>query len=132
GSIFPMDLAVSEVRLAERRLFTGFVRDIPERKRAELRQSIQYATVRALAEATSVSEGAPQVMKALCEVLGWRHGEFWNVDREANLIHYVDSWSSDGADHGWQPAQVPARTSFTRGEGIPGRVWAAAKPGWIS
>jgi PAS domain S-box-containing protein len=35
GSIFPLDLAVSEVRLADRRLFTGFIRDITERKRAE-------------------------------------------------------------------------------------------------
>jgi PAS domain S-box-containing protein len=37
GSIFPLDLAVSEVRLANRRLFTGFIRDITERKRAEER-----------------------------------------------------------------------------------------------
>ena len=35
GAQFPMDLSVSEVRLADRRLFTGFVRDITERKRAE-------------------------------------------------------------------------------------------------
>ncbi len=34
GTIFPMDLSVSEVRLAERRLFTGLVRDITERKTA--------------------------------------------------------------------------------------------------
>ena len=35
GSSFPMDLSVSEVRLADRRLFTGFVRDISQRKRLE-------------------------------------------------------------------------------------------------
>ena len=35
GTIFPMDLSVSEVRLADRRLFTGFIRDITERKTAE-------------------------------------------------------------------------------------------------
>jgi PAS domain S-box-containing protein len=35
GAIFPMDLSVSEVRLANRRIFTGFARDITERKRLE-------------------------------------------------------------------------------------------------
>jgi len=35
GSIFPMDLAVSEVRDERTRLFTGIVRDITERKRLE-------------------------------------------------------------------------------------------------
>jgi len=35
GSVFPMDLSVSEVKLHNRRLFTGFVRDITERKRLE-------------------------------------------------------------------------------------------------
>jgi two-component system, LuxR family, sensor kinase FixL len=35
GTVFPMDLSVSEVRLANRRMFTGFVRDITERKQLE-------------------------------------------------------------------------------------------------
>jgi PAS domain S-box-containing protein len=35
GTVFPMELSVSEVRLADRRLFTGFIRDITERKEAE-------------------------------------------------------------------------------------------------
>jgi len=35
GTPFPIDLSVSEVRLASRRLFAGFIRDITERKRLE-------------------------------------------------------------------------------------------------
>lgn len=35
GTIFPMDLSVSEARLATGRVFTGFIRDITERKRLE-------------------------------------------------------------------------------------------------
>jgi PAS domain S-box-containing protein len=37
GGVFPMDLAVSEVKLTDRRLFTGFVRDITERKKVDAR-----------------------------------------------------------------------------------------------
>jgi PAS domain S-box-containing protein len=41
GSVFPIELTVSELKLDDRRLFTGFVRDISVRKQAEeaLRQS---------------------------------------------------------------------------------------------
>jgi two-component system CheB/CheR fusion protein len=35
GGVFPMDLSVSEVKLADRRIFTGFIRDITERKQLE-------------------------------------------------------------------------------------------------
>jgi PAS domain S-box-containing protein len=38
GSMFPIDLAVSEVVLADRRIFTGFVRDITERKQVQQMQ----------------------------------------------------------------------------------------------
>jgi PAS domain S-box-containing protein len=43
GSTFPMELAVSEFHVGERRFFTGIVRDITERKRLEqeLRQRLQ-------------------------------------------------------------------------------------------
>ena len=35
GMLFPVDLSVSEVKLSDRRIFTGFIRDITERKRLE-------------------------------------------------------------------------------------------------
>jgi len=37
GSVFPMELAVGEVNLGGRRLFTGFVRDLTERQATERR-----------------------------------------------------------------------------------------------
>ncbi|MHC4547351.1 MAG: PAS domain-containing sensor histidine kinase [Planctomycetota bacterium] len=45
GSDFPIDLSVSEVRVGDRRLFTGFVRDITERKQASeaLRRERDFA-----------------------------------------------------------------------------------------
>ncbi len=46
GSTFPMELAVGEMRLAEGRFFTGFVRDLTERQRTETRlQELQSELV---------------------------------------------------------------------------------------
>lgn len=45
GSLFPMDLAVSEVQLPDRRLFAGFIRDLTDRKEAERALSYYAAIV---------------------------------------------------------------------------------------
>lgn len=130
GTVFPMELSISEVRLADRRLFTGFVRDITEKKRAELRQQIQYATAGALAESSSLSEGAPRVMRHICGIMGWRFGEFWAVDREASVIHHVESWYP-GGPNGSEWEVITARIACGRGSGLPGQVWATGQPTWV-
>jgi len=43
GTMFPMQLAVGEARVSGRRIFTGFIHDITERKQAEQEvQALQY------------------------------------------------------------------------------------------
>jgi PAS domain S-box-containing protein len=42
GNVFPMELSVGEVRLGDRRLFTGLIRDISERR--ELEQAVATAS----------------------------------------------------------------------------------------
>jgi PAS domain S-box-containing protein len=44
GSLFPMELSVNEVKLKNRRLFTGFIRDITARKESE-KSLLHYAAL---------------------------------------------------------------------------------------
>jgi PAS domain S-box-containing protein len=75
GTTFPMDLAVSEVWLGERRLFTGILRDITQRKWTEERllQAERLAAIgEAMAGLAHESRNALQRSQACLEMLSRR------------------------------------------------------------
>lgn len=96
GSVFPIDLAVSEVRLADRRLFTGFIRDISERKKLEkeileitdreqrrLGQDLHDGLCQHLAGIELMSEVLEQKLAARSKDVAGRAGEIAKHVRDA-------------------------------------------------
>ena len=72
GTVFPMDLSVSEVRLANRRMFTGFVRDITERKQLE-KEIIEISNREQQRIGQDLHDGLCQELagiEMMCEALG--------------------------------------------------------------
>jgi two-component system, sensor histidine kinase and response regulator len=130
GSEFPVELAITRMGAETPPTFTGFIRDISERKRAEWQLNIQYAISRVLAESSTLKEASARILQTVCENLNWQVGEFYTVDRRAGVMRFDEMWSAPNA-------QVDAfttlsrQTTFARGIGLPGRVWASAKPIWI-
>jgi len=90
----------------------------------------EYATVRALAESSSLSEAAPRILQAVCETLDWAYGALWRVDSTAGVLRCVDAWHSPSGG-GEDLAARTRQMTFERGEGLPGRVWASSAPAWI-
>ena len=69
GSTFPMELAVGEMRTAEGRFFTGFVRDLTERQQAETRlQELQEDLAR-VSRLTALGEMASALAHELNQPL---------------------------------------------------------------
>jgi hypothetical protein len=95
GTTFPMDLAVSEVWLGERRLFTGIVRDITERKRTEERL-LQAERLAAIGEAMTglahESRNALQRSQACLEMLSRR---VENLPDAVQLIQRIQKAQGD-------------------------------------
>ena len=61
-----------------RRMF-GTVQDITERKRAEQRLMAQHTVAQVLAEAATLEEATPKILRAVCECLVWDLGALWRI-----------------------------------------------------
>jgi two-component system sensor kinase FixL len=69
GSTFPMHLSVGEMRLGERRFFTGFVRDLTERERTQARLQELQAELVHVSRLTAMGEMASALAHELNQPL---------------------------------------------------------------
>ena len=87
GSTFPMELAVGEVPVPERRFFTGFIRDLTERQHAETRlQELQSELVhvsRLTALGEMASALAHELNQPLSAIANYLKGSKMLLDRQA-------------------------------------------------
>ncbi|MEO8456463.1 MAG: PAS domain S-box protein [Chloroflexota bacterium] len=108
--------------------FEGMVEDITERKTSETRMAAQYAVTRALAELATVPEAMSSILEAICCELGWAIGQVWMLNRSKSKLALQGQFTTirdsaiAGDSHGM---------SFTRGVGLPGRVWEEGRAEWI-
>jgi PAS domain S-box-containing protein len=89
----------------------------------------EYATVRALAEAGSLSQAAPRILESVCETLGWDYGALWRVDPTVGALRCVVAWHPD--DRGATLAAEARLATLKPSEGPAGRVWSRGEPVWI-
>ncbi len=72
GTVFPLDITVSEVTIGRERLFTGIVRDLTERKRAEEWRKVRDHFAKFVPEAVrrlvTANPDAPELDKRECDV----------------------------------------------------------------
>ena len=129
GTEFPVELTVASSEAGGQRLFTAYLRDIADRKRAELGEGVQNAATRVLADAPSLAAAAPRILEAICQSLGWDVGALWTVDRAAGVLRCAEMWHAPGTEFPEFRAMAGSRT-LRRGAGLLGRVWATGKPVW--
>lgn len=92
GTTFPMDLAVAEMWLGQRRMFTGVVRDITERKQAEaqrlqLLQEISSANEELTNFAYVVSHDLKAPLRGIGSLADWLSTD------------YADKFDDEGREH---------------------------------
>jgi two-component system, sensor histidine kinase and response regulator len=97
---------------------------------ATRRLTAEHVAARALVESATFGDAAPKILRAICEALDWEYGGLWRIDREAGVLRCVDTWRSSTAEFP-EFDRVSRETTFSRGVGLPGRVWTSGQPAWI-
>jgi PAS domain S-box-containing protein len=110
GSTFPMELAVSELKLGEERTFVGIIRDIEERQQREHTLELrarQQACVAELGRDALRGKDLDALMKLattmLADVLGVEYTKILELRPEANVLELR-------AGVGWRPGIVGSAT----------------------
>jgi signal transduction histidine kinase len=112
--------------LAETEIAHGICRT--DTHRTAVLRTAQHAVIRALAEDGGIEEVAAGVIAAIGGALGWRCGEYWQIDDDQASITRVASWSEPGGH--LTAFTGPHPLTLARGEGLPGRVWADGGRRW--
>ncbi|HYL25605.1 MAG TPA: diguanylate cyclase, partial [Burkholderiales bacterium] len=72
----------------------GTIIDITERKQAEKRQAMEHAITRVLAAAADAASAMPQVIRILCEAMGWKGGALWRREPQRREPAFVAAWGT--------------------------------------
>ena len=123
---YPFDLDGRAGRLT-------LVNDITERHRAERRLQIEHLVTRILAEARTVEEALPRVLRAIGQTGGWVYGARWQIDKAANVLRCAESWCASSSP------ELESFVAFSRtrmqkpgaSKGPIHQVWATNAPVWI-
>lgn len=131
GHQIPLEISFGESRSGARHVFTGIIRDITSRKRAERRLAVENTVAQVLARSTSDEPVLVAVLGAAGAALAWPWGALWVRDKTADVMRCAEIWSGDPERYA-EFGAISRLQSMARGEGLPGRVWLAGEPAWAS
>ena len=143
GEEFPLELSLGEMREEDDILFTGVIRDVTERKKAEeavRKNNALVQLLRAVAtasnEASSIETAMQTCIDEVCAYTGWPLGHAYlrPFDGEAldDVLVSTDIWYAVDAARFESFREATEATDFALGLGLPGRVLISGEPAWIS
>ena len=82
-------------------------------------------------EATAMENAAKVCLDRVCKLMGWPVGHLYVVNESSDGLAPSGIWHLDDPDRFSVFKKVTDATSFSAGEGLPGRVLSSGQPVWI-
>jgi two-component system cell cycle sensor histidine kinase/response regulator CckA len=139
GSEFPVELTIVPISNGSQFQFFGFLRDISERKQVEQLEKQRLQQLELLYECSLLAQrdldfddALSRCLGIICRLTGWEVGHIYLPDKDipsqlisSEIWHFADEQYKE-------LATSTAKFTFTKGRGLPGRIWQSGEPEWIS
>ncbi|MBT3305513.1 MAG: PAS domain S-box protein [Alphaproteobacteria bacterium] len=140
GTLFPFELNVAEFILGGEQKFIGTMRDIAIRRKAEEdaqvaseHQALLQAVAQGSNEARTVEVAMEACLGAVCELTGWPIGHAYVLSTDdPDILLPSGIWNLVASERFEEFCKVTNSMTFSKGEGLPGRVLGSGKPFWIA
>lgn len=131
GREFPVELSIVPIRVGHDRVLYGFIRsrEDEERINAEREMRAREAEILAAISAAHLENMDTDAfvrlcLERVCQVAGWAVGHFYRFDNPEAPRFLVPSGVWFISDERYRDAaKITNDYTFTKGEGLPGRVW---------
>ncbi len=110
--------------------FMGVEADITQKKFEESRRNMQHSVTRILASDRSLSDAGGKILRAICQGLGSLIGCFWHPEEMNNELILSEVWHEPSLDCR-ALIELSKTLSYTKGEGLPGKVWQNGQRTWL-
>lgn len=137
GSIFPIELAVTQVGKGPHEIFIAFVRNISERREHEAELARRTSEAELIAEVSSLAANAETfddairaALEAILKLTKWPVGHAFIEPVSGNMLHSTDVWvGEEGALDAIK--RKTEEVLWLPGTGLPGAIFKSGEPEWI-
>ena len=130
GTIIDVEISAHDFTFGRGRTRLVLAHDVTESLRTERFRAVEYAVTETLAQAMTLREAAPKLLRAICEASVWEYGEMWRIDPSAQVARWDGCWHAEDPDlKGFEEASRDL--TFREGEGLAGRVWRTQRASWL-
>ncbi len=105
--------------------------DITEQMLSSRRRMMEHSVTRVLAEAASVDDAMPLLLRTIGEAMDWCYGSHWAWNEHEGTLTRREFWTDYGADIEPRDAHPWLRVTLDRTGGLLRRAWIGNEVTWI-
>ncbi|HUP95214.1 MAG TPA: EAL domain-containing protein [Burkholderiales bacterium] len=110
----------------------GISRDITARRRMERERAMEHVVARVLSESRNVEETMLELLRTICDAMGWAYGARWMWSAESGKLHRCEWWCEFEPEFEAVDREYWLELGTQEAGGLVRTAWFDQRPTWLT